>query len=112
MGIIIPYYLTAHHIDVPGTKKNIQSHFSLSVVKWNLEKSGIQDIIIIGIYSLTIVRNRKAHIPFFSHPGFFPLWMVHLTALPFSIVQENPMFSRDDLRSGFGGVCSSRENWR
>ena len=40
------------------------SNFSgLSIVKWNLEKSGSQDIIIIGVPSPTIV-HRKAHIFF------------------------------------------------
>ena len=66
MGIWMPYYLIAHHIYVPSTKKNLHHQYIfLSIVKWKLEKSGIQDIIIIGIDSLTTVHDRKAHIPFF-----------------------------------------------
>ena len=73
MGIWMPYYLTAKHIYVPGTKNNIHPLFPpLSIVKLKPERSGSQDIIIIGIDSLTIVHNRKSHIPFFlSHPFFY-----------------------------------------
>ena len=71
MGIWMPYYSTAPHIYVPGTKNNLHPQFFwIFVVKWMLEKYGIQDIIIIEIYSLNIVQNRKAHIPFFSHLVF------------------------------------------
>ena len=73
MGILMPYYLTAHHIYVPGTKNNIRRQFlCLYVVKWKLDKYRSHDNIIIGIASLTIVQNRKAHIPSFNHMFFFP----------------------------------------
>ena len=29
MGILMPYYLTAHYIYVPGAKSNIHPHFLL-----------------------------------------------------------------------------------
>ena len=114
MGILMPYYLTDQHIYVPGTKHILNPQlFCLSVVKWKLDKYGSQDIIIIGIASLNIVQDRKAHIPFFySSSILFFLQMGPLPALPFSTVQTNPMFSRADLRSGIGGVCRSRNNWR
>ena len=83
------------------------------IVKWNIKKSGSQYIIIIGITSLNIVRDRKAHISIFDSSGIlFFLQMGPLPALPFSTVQTNLMFSRADLRTGVGGVCSSRKNWR
>ena len=90
MGIWMPYYLTAQHIYVTGTKNNLHpQYFCLSIVKWKLEKSVRQDIIIIGIVSLTIVHDRKAHIPFFdSSSTFLLLRMGPLPALPFSTVQK------------------------
>ena len=71
----MPHYLTYKHIYVPGTKKNLYPQFLfLFVVKWEFEKSGIQDIIIIGINSLTIVHNKMAHILFFVIWNFlFPV---------------------------------------
>ena len=62
----ITYYLTAHHIYVPGTKKNLHPQFLTSHCKVKAWKTGSQDIFIIGIASLTIVQNRKVRIPFFE----------------------------------------------
>ena len=85
--------------------------FCLSIVKLKLDKYGSQDIIIIGIASLTIVHNRKAHIPFFESSGIlFFFRMGPLPALPFSTVHTNPIFSRSDLRSGTGGVRAFCKN--
>ena len=53
--------------------------FCLYIVKWKLEKSASQDIIIIGLASLTIVHNRKVHVPFFESSVFFPCgWALYL----------------------------------
>ena len=80
--------------------------FCLFTVKGKLEKYGFQDIIHIEIASLTIVHNRKMHIPFFKLYGILSfLNMVPLPALPFLIVHTNPMFYRYELRSGVSGVC-------
>ena len=60
----------------------------LSVIKWKSEKSEIQDIVIIGIASTTIVHNKKAHIPFFSHPVFFScIWPLYLHP-PFQLSRQ------------------------
>ena len=75
--------------------------FFLSIVKLKIEKSGRQDIIIIGISSLIIVHYKRHIFPFFVIRFFF-LRVGPLPALPFSAIQKNPMFSRDDLRSGVG----------
>ena len=72
MIILMPYYLTAQNIHVPGTKNNLHpDNFCLSIVKWKLKKYGSQDIITIGVASLTKVHNIKSHIPLLRDPGFF-----------------------------------------
>ena len=72
MGILMPYYLTDQHIYVPGTKNNFHPQFfSISILKWNIDKYGSQDIFIIGIASFTIAHDRKSHIPFFSAIRYF-----------------------------------------
>ena len=90
----MPYYLTDKHICVPGTKKNIYPQFLfLSVLSWKFGKSGIQDIIIIGIHSLTIVHNKMAHIP------FFVIWNFLFPAdYPFTYP---PLFSRPEKSNVF-----------
>ena len=70
----------------------IPKFFCLSVLKEKLEKSWIYDIMILGITSLTIANNRKAHIPFFESSSIFFLCMGPLPTLPFSIIQTNPIF--------------------
>ena len=45
--------------------------FCLSIAKWKHEKYGSHGIIVIEIASLTIVHDRKAHIPLFESCGIF-----------------------------------------
>ena len=84
----------------------------LFIVKWKLEKSGIQDIIIIVIASLTMMHNKKAYIPFFRHLVFFScVWSLYLNS-PFQLFRKIQCFQRDNLRSGFSGIFLPHKNWR
>ena len=79
-------------INILVTKNNLQTQcFGLSIINWNLEKSGIQDINIIGIYSLTILHNRKAQILFFIRPFFYCRWTLYLHS-PFQLSIKSNVF--------------------
>ena len=67
--------------------------FCLSIAKWKHEKYGSHDIIVIEIASLTIVHDRKAHIPFFEPCGIFFSFRMSIHRRP--QITSNPLKTLD-----------------